>query len=80
MGIEHLGVQGQELSPGTVPLIKELRRLHPDKSIQVDGGVRKDNALTLAHAGANRLIAGSAVFGKVDPGAAYAVLKREANR
>ena len=34
----------------------------PDMNIEVDGGVNKDNATGLVRAGANILVAGTAVF------------------
>jgi ribulose-phosphate 3-epimerase len=80
MGIEHLGVQGQELAPQVYDLIRELRKAYPDKLIQLDGGVRVENVLALVHAGVNRLVAGSAVFGGDDPKEALAELERAANR
>ena len=80
MGIEHLGVQGQVLSHSALACIKALRQAHPDKTIQIDGGVRVDNAAMLARAGANRLVAGSAIFAAEDPLVALEMLRRAANR
>jgi ribulose-phosphate 3-epimerase len=41
-------------------------------ALEVDGGVHRDTAGPCAEAGANLLVAGSAVFESADPGAAYA--------
>ena len=38
-----------------------------DTNIQVDGGVSPKTAATVAQAGANILVAGSAVYGAADP-------------
>jgi ribulose-phosphate 3-epimerase len=43
--------------------------------ISVDGGVKAANAGALAQAGATVLVAGSAIFGAADPGAALAALR-----
>ena len=61
------GFGGQKYIPYVTEKIKILRRclnergLHTD--IQVDGGVNLANAREVIHAGANVLVAGSAVFG-----------------
>ena len=39
--------------------------------IEVDGGVSAATARSVADAGANLLVAGTAVFGASDPGAAF---------
>ncbi|HEY4502140.1 MAG TPA: hypothetical protein VJJ20_03710 [Candidatus Paceibacterota bacterium] len=73
MGIDHEGRQGEPPDPHgkTIELIKALRSPYPALIIQVDGGVSVENARTLAEAGANRLIAGSAILAQDDPKAAY---------
>jgi ribulose-phosphate 3-epimerase len=60
------GYGGQKLIPYTVEKVAELRRLL-DKSgikadIEVDGGVTLDNVGSILDAGANIIVAGSAVF------------------
>ena len=47
----------------------------PDLLLQVDGGVARDTAPLCAAAGANVLVAGSAVFGAADPAAEIAFYK-----
>jgi ribulose-phosphate 3-epimerase len=79
MGIRRLGVQGSQLSPDVYELIKELRRVYPDKTIQVDGGVRLENCANLISAGANRIVSGSAIFNADDPKQAYEELRAQAN-
>jgi ribulose-phosphate 3-epimerase len=52
--------------------LEELRAmLPPEVGVEVDGGVNADTARSVANAGANLLVAGTAVFGAADPGAAF---------
>lgn len=61
------GYGGQKLIPYTVEKVAELRRMLIKNGIkadiEVDGGVNLDNAQKLLDAGANIIVAGSAVFG-----------------
>lgn len=60
------GFGGQKLIPVVMDKIRTLRALLDEKGldtdIQVDGGVKVDNAADIIKAGANVLVAGSAVF------------------
>lgn len=60
------GFGGQAFIPYTIEKVRELRRrcdqLGLSTDIQVDGGVTTANAAALIEAGANILVAGSAVF------------------
>ena len=62
------GYGGQSLIPYTVDKVRMLRQMLTEAGletdIEVDGGVKLNNAETLLKAGANVLVAGSAVFGK----------------
>jgi ribulose-phosphate 3-epimerase len=80
MGIAKVGVQGSEFDSRALALIAALRRDNPELLIQIDGGVRLENARQIAQAGANRLVVGSAIFSHAEPRAAIEELKREANR
>ena len=64
------GYGGQALIPSVLDKIKELRRVIDERNlsleIEVDGGVKLDNAATVIEAGADILVAGSAVFGASD--------------
>jgi len=68
----HPGYSGQELMPEATARVERLRSLVPEGvRVQVDGGV---NAETIEHvraAGADLLVAGSAVFWHDDPGAEF---------
>lgn len=61
------GYGGQKFMPECLPKCTELRARFPDKNIQVDGGVGAGNACQCGKAGANVLVAGTAVFGSKDP-------------
>ena len=73
------GFGGQSFMPSVLPKIAALRARCPRLDIQVDGGVTRAPSAA-ARAGANVLVAGSAVFGASDPAAAIAVLRAEAVR
>lgn len=62
MGIDHVGFQGQEFDEKVIDKIKEIKNKYPSLLISVDGGVSLENAKSLIQAGANRLVAGSAIF------------------
>ncbi len=57
------GFGGQSFMREVLPKIKELRSVF-DKDIEVDGGINKDTAREVIAAGANVLVAGTAIFGK----------------
>ncbi len=67
MGIAHIGKQGEPFDDQARRLVSDLHTAFPNLSIQVDGGLRRDNILSLASAGAGRLISGSAIFAGGDP-------------
>jgi ribulose-phosphate 3-epimerase len=64
------GYSGQEFMPDALDRIAELTSL-VDVPIQVDGGVGEENAAAVRAAGASLLVAGSAIFGDLNPAAAY---------
>lgn len=73
------GFGGQDFIESTYDRLRELRQMkediHPDLLIEVDGGVDTGNAAALVAAGADILVAGSAVFGSDDPLQSIAMLK-----
>lgn len=79
MGIEKVGRQGEPLSQKALYLLERLRHRYPLLPLQVDGGVRMENAKALVAAGATKLVSGSAILGAEDAGAAYAALYNEVN-
>jgi ribulose-phosphate 3-epimerase len=62
MGIAKIGYQGQAFDERVLSQINRLRQSYPNLPISVDGGVNIDTAKDLVHAGATRLVAGSAIF------------------
>jgi ribulose-phosphate 3-epimerase len=74
MSIEP-GYSGQELMPDAPDRIARLRELLPGRvRVQVDGGVNASTIRRVRDAGADLLVAGSAVFWRDDPAAGYAEL------
>ncbi len=73
------GFGGQSFMPDQLPKIKELRheieRRDLDCELEVDGGVDPVTAKLCKAAGANVLVAGSAVFGKADRAAQIAAIR-----
>jgi ribulose-phosphate 3-epimerase len=66
------GWGGQEFLPGSVSKIERLRSAIGERpALEVDGGIDTTTAGPCARAGASVFVAGSAVFGAADPGAAY---------
>ena len=68
------GFGGQAFIPSALDKIKRLRKMIDDQKltveIEVDGGVKPSNGAEIAAAGADILVAGSAVFGATDYAAA----------
>ncbi|KKW35397.1 MAG: Ribulose-phosphate 3-epimerase [Candidatus Giovannonibacteria bacterium GW2011_GWA2_53_7] len=75
MGIAKIGYQGQPFDERVLTQINQLRVAHPSLIISVDGGVNEETVKLLADVGADRLVAGSAIFGKDDIGEAIADLQ-----
>ena len=76
------GFGGQKFLPEVLPKITALRRMCDTRGfnpyIEVDGGQNGDNAWQAVDAGADALVAGSAVFGAVDYAHAIARLRAHA--
>jgi ribulose-phosphate 3-epimerase len=66
------GWGGQSFISSSPAKIERLAAIAPDGcAIEADGGIDPGTAGSVVAAGANVLVAGSAVFGDSDPGAAY---------
>ena len=74
------GFGGQKFIPETMDKIRfvrsEIDRCHLSTLIEIDGGVNTSNAPELFAAGADVLVAGSAVFGAPDPELAIRQMKK----
>ncbi len=77
------GFGGQSFIPGTLDKLRELKAMCKkhgvDPLIEVDGGISSKNIAEVVAAGANVLVAGSAVFKAEDPTAEVALLKKLGN-
>lgn len=73
------GYGGQKFIPHTVKKVQRLRALLQETGskalIEVDGGVNRGTGRQLIEAGADVLVAGTAVFGASDPAAEIIALK-----
>ena len=76
------GFSGQQFINGSVAKIAAVRavldRAGNAAAIEVDGGIEPDNAARVVQAGAEILVAGSAIFGTDDPAAATRRLRQAA--
>ena len=76
------GFGGQDFIPAVLPKIERLRRMIDASGnpihLEVDGGIKPGTARKVIQAGADVLVAGSAVFGAKDYGAAIRALREEA--
>lgn len=73
------GFGGQKFIPGVLPKIKAVKEMADAKGlnieIEVDGGVNEETAQLCIEAGANVLVAGSAIYNQKDRAVAIAALK-----
>ena len=73
------GWGGQPIVPGSTEKLAEARRLRASAGaeflIEVDGGIKPDNAGEAINAGADVLVAGSAIFGSDDYAATIRALR-----
>jgi ribulose-phosphate 3-epimerase len=73
------GFGGQRFLPSTLEKIRQLRAQITERrlavAIEVDGGVKADNAAEICAAGADVLVAGTAIFGQPDYEAAIRSLR-----
>ncbi len=64
------GFGGQSFIPGVLPKIRKLRQMCDERGldpwIEVDGGLKANNTWQVIEAGANAIVAGSAVFNAPD--------------
>ena len=69
------GFGGQSFQPQQLPKVTALRERYPSLWIEVDGGLGEKTIDAAAEAGANVIVAGSAVFGKQDMAGIITVLR-----
>ena len=74
----HPGYSGQEFMPDALDRLRWLRGSLPQgMHLQVDGGITSQNVRSVYDAGANLIVAGSAIFGMEDLPRAYRRLIQE---
>ena len=76
------GFGGQEFIPYTLDKVRRLCAIRRDRglgfSIEIDGGVTKENIAEVVRAGCDWIVTGSSVFHTPDPAAAFAELREAA--
>ena len=76
----HPGRAGAEMAEGVFGRISELRGFCGHCTIEVDGGMNKETAKKAVEAGADIIVAASAIFGAEDVGEAIRELKEVVRR
>merc|ERR1712093_906469 len=76
----HPGFGGQKFMASELPKVAELRKRYPELNIEVDGGLGPGTIDQAADAGANVIVAGSAVFGAKDPAEVIAKLREAVDK
>ena len=78
------GFGGQQFIPGALDKLREARKRIDasgrDVWLEVDGGVKVDNIADIAKAGADTLVAGSAIFGSGDYKATIDAMRAELSK
>ena len=73
------GFGGQHFIPGALRKVEKLRRLIEasgrDIRLEVDGGIKTDNIRSVADAGADTFVAGSAIFGQPEYAAVISAMR-----
>lgn len=76
----HPGFGGQKFMASELPKVKAVRDRYPEMNIEVDGGISESTIDLAAEAGANVIVAGSAVFGAKDPADVIGKLRQAVDR
>lgn len=78
------GFSGQSFMPDALHKVEGLRDLREELNlgfdIEVDGGIGRDNCQEIVKAGANVLVAGSAIFGSDDPPEEIRVMRERSQK
>ncbi len=78
----HPGFGGQAFLPEVLEKLRAARAIVDERSLpvelEIDGGINVETAPLAAAAGADILVAGSAVFGQTDRGAACRAIRAAA--
>ncbi len=75
----HPGFGGQKFIESSLGKVEELRKLineiNPDCILEIDGGITEENVGGVKRAGAQAIVAGSAIFGSKDPALSISRMK-----
>jgi ribulose-phosphate 3-epimerase len=78
------GFGGQKFIPEALPKLAEararIRASGRDIRLEIDGGVKVDNAAEIARAGADTFVSGSAIFGSADYAATIRAMRAQIER
>ncbi|KAM7192240.1 Oxoglutarate and iron-dependent oxygenase degradation C-term domain containing protein [Naviculisporaceae sp. PSN 640] len=74
------GFGGQKFMASELPKVEALRKRYPNLNIEVDGGLGLGTIDQAADAGANVIVAGSAVFGAKDPAEVIKLLREAVDK
>ena len=73
------GFGGQEFIPESLDKVRRLRKMIDERGlktrIEIDGGINAENIAEVTGAGAEIIVAGSAIFGAPDPAVALRQLR-----
>jgi ribulose-phosphate 3-epimerase len=73
------GFGGQEFIPESLDKVRRLRKMIDERGlktrIEIDGGINTENIAEVTGAGAEIIVAGSAIFGASDPAVALRELR-----
>ena len=76
----HPGFGGQSFMASELPKVTTLRKKYPSLHIEVDGGLSEKTVDKAADAGANVIVAGSAVFGAESPAEVIRALRESVEK
>ncbi len=67
----HPGFYGAAFIPEVLDKVAAFREAYPEMEIGIDGGVKEDNIIRIAHSGVDVICIGSALFRQPQPAEAY---------
>ncbi|MBQ7900685.1 MAG: ribulose-phosphate 3-epimerase [Clostridia bacterium] len=75
----HPGYGGQKFIEASIDKVKKVRSWNNDIDIEIDGGINLDNVAQVVEAGANVIVAGSAIYKEIDIDAVCAEFFKRGN-
>jgi ribulose-phosphate 3-epimerase len=71
------GFYGAAFIPEVLEKIKKFKKIYPDKTVGIDGGIKLDNIIEVKKSGADYICVGSAILKAASPEAAYQELVKK---